>query len=449
MRELPDPMASSIRRPWRPATALALGLSCTLAAPAARPAQPAMLDAGTEGGYAFTIEASTVAREGNLVRFRLLAVNEAGADRYDSYLELDCAHRTRRQLTATADDGQGHVQHYGAEMASPHPISAGTRAERELRLACNRVGLQAAEAPRRAAAASDTVDAGTDAAGAHAIFDHSLRGDHPVIDYMLQTIAPGQAFATRQHVLVDCDRKLRTVLQDDASAADPRAPARRVASASREARELAIACALPEGPRSRWFAGVVVTPDGVVLAPRARVAPCDAVVTGYGPARRSLERIATEGDLALLRIRGGGPWQVMPATGKPVAREPEAITVMGLSGVQPRVSAAFAEPTGAEERGRIWPQVRTLEGHALPEGLVWNAAGTAVGVALAFDGSVVRVEQTTVRLLPAEEIRRGLARNRLTWQTAGAAAALDPEQAMRLALASTLPLTCGREGLAR
>ncbi len=442
MRVLSQPMAPSI---WRPAVALAIGLSCAPGTPAG---QPAMLDAGTEGGYVFTIEAKTVARDGERVRFRLLAANEAGADHYDSTIEVDCTHRTRRQLTAVADDGQGHVKQYGSEMASPHPISQGTRADRELRLVCARVGLQAAGQPLRAAAASELVDAGTDADGAHAIFIDTVRRQDPLIGYMLQTIAPGQANATRQHIQADCARKLRAVIHDDEAAAGTRVMAYRAAAGSREARELAIACALPEGPRSRWFAGFVVTSDGVVIAPHERTLGCAAIVTGPGPARQVLELIANEDDMTLLRLRRGGPWQVLPAADTPPSRGRQAVTMLGVSGVEPRVSAAFAERMGANQRDPGWPQVRTLAGHALPEGLVWDASGNAVGIALALGRPQARADQTWVRLLPAQEIRRRLALHQLSWMTAAARPA-DPERTMRQALAATLPLTCADTVAAR
>ena len=446
-RVLPDPMAISIRRHWQPRAALAIGLACALAAPAARPAQPAMLEAGSEGGYAFTIEAKTVARDGDRVRFRLLAINEAGADHYDSTIELDCTHRTRRQLTAIADDGQGHVKRYGAEMASPHVISQGTRADRELRLACARVGLQAAEPPHLAAPASDMADVGTDAGGAHAIFIASVRRADAAVDYRLQTIAPGQANAVRQHILVDCDRQLRAIVQDDTSTAGTRWPSRHVAPGSREARELATVCALPEGPPARWFAGFVVTADGVVVAPHERTEGCSAIVTGIGPTRRTLELVANEGDMALLRIRGGGPWQVMPAADAPLARWHAPVTMLGVSGIEPQVSAAFAEQAGTDQRDTGWPQVRTLAGHALPEGLVWDADGTVVGIALAL-GRPVELGRTTVRMLPTSTIRSRLAAHQVVWKTSPAGGR-DPGQAMRLALAATLPLLCVATGGAR
>lgn len=436
-------MAIPIRRPWQPAAALAIALSCALAPPPAQPAQPAMLDAGAEGGYAFAIEAQTVKRDGDRVRFRLLATNEAGADHYDSAIEVDCVHRTRRQLSAVADDGQGQVRHYGDEMSSPHPVSQGTRADRELRLACTRVGLRAAEPPHLAAAASELADADNDATGAHAIFIATVRRRDATVDYMLQTIARGQANATRQHIVGDCARKLRGVVEDDTSPAGTSVPARRVAAGSREERELATACALPEGPPSRWFAGVVVTADGMVVAPHARTQGCNEVSTGVGPARRKLDVVASEDDITLLRIRGGGPWPVMPASGEATSSQRQPVTLLGLHGLEPRASAAFAEQAGTNDADPGWPQVRMLTQRALTEGVVWNADGVAIGIALALGKPVDRHGQSFVRMLPASQVRLRLQRHQADWRVAQGNG-LDGETAMRLAISATLPLICTR-----
>ena len=438
MRVRPDPMAISIRRPRQAATALGLALACASAAPAKL---PAMLDAGTEGGYAFTIEAKSVVRDGDRVRFRLLAANESGADHYESSIEVDCAHRTRRQLTAIADDGSGHVRTYGAERASPHPISQGTRADREMRLMCTHVGAQAAEPPHLPASASELADAGTDAGGARAIFIDTVRRHDASVDYMLQTIAPGQRYAMRQHVAGDCERKLRGVMQEADAPAGSKVWVSRVTATSREGRELEAACALPEGPPSRWFAGFVVTPDGVVIAPHERTLGCAAIVTGAGAARRTLDLIANEDDMTLLRVHGGGRWPVLPAIVKPMANGPQPVTVLGVHGTEPRVSAAFAEPTGANVNDAGWPQVRMLAVRAQPAGLVWDWTGSAVGIALALGRPVSSGDQAWVRMLPAQEVQRRLERHQLAWRPADETS-LDPEQAMRRALASTLPLLC-------
>jgi len=437
-------MATPIRRPWRPAAALAAGLACALAAPAALPAPAAMLDAGTEGGYTFVIEARTVQREGERVRFRLLSSNTAGADHYDSTIEVDCVHRTRRQLSAIADDGRGGVKRYGDEMASPHAISQGTRAERELHLACARVGLQVAQPPHLVAAASDLVDAGSDAAGDHAIFIDSVRPrDDAIVDYMLQTVVPGQVYATRQRVVADCKRRLRAPVQDEGAPAGTRIPARHAAAGSREERELATACTMPEGPRERWFAGFLVTSDGVVVAPHARTAGCASIAMGAGAGRRTLELIANEEDVVLLRIPGRADWTTMPAAATAAVPPHAAVTLLGVSGTAPRVSAAFAEQAGANSDDPGWPQVRTLKDRAQSEGVVWNESGWAIGLALAFRPPDARGGTALVRLLPASEIRRRLQLHGLAWRPPDAAP-VAPDAAMRAALQATVPLICHR-----
>lgn len=443
MRVLPEPMAIPFRRPWQPAAALAVGLSFALATPAARSAQAAMLDAGSEGGYTFTIESRSVVRDGDRVRFRLLATNDAGADRVDSAMEVDCAHRTRRQLTAIFDDGRGKVDHYGAEMATPHVVSQGTRADRELRQMCARVGLLAAEPPHLAAPASDLVDVGTDAGGAHAIFIDSVQRRDTLVDYMLQTIAPGQGNnATRQHLVVDCDRRLRGVQPAD-TPAGTRVTARHVAAPSREDLELTTACAMPEGPRRLWFAGLVVSPDGVVVAPHARTVGCDSVVMYTGARRRTLELIANEEDIALLRIPGNGAWAVMPAatgTGTPTHL---AVTLLGVSGTTPRVSAAFVEQAGTSTVDTGWPQVRTLKDRAMPEGVVWDDSGKAIGLALAVRPPDAHGGTALVRMLPADEVRTRLLRHGLAWR-GPQASTVAPDAAMRTAMQATVPLICHR-----
>lgn len=440
MRVLPDPMAIPSRRSWRPAAALAVGLSFALAA---RSAQPAILDAGSEGGYTFTIEGRTVVRDGQKVRFRLLATHDGGADHYDSTIEVDCAHRTRRQLSAIADDGRGGVTRHGAEMASPHAVSQGTRADRELRQMCARVGVPAAEPPHLAAPASDLVDVGTDAGGAHAIFIDSVQRRDTLVDYMLQTIAPGQGnTATRQHLVVDCERRLRGVQAPD-TPAGTRVQARRVAASSREDTELTTACAMPEGPRQRWFAGLVVSPDGVVVAPHARTVGCDSIMTIAGAQRRTLELVANEEDIALLKIPGDDRWTAMPASADAQVPAHVAVTLLGVSGTAPRVSAAFVEQAGTSSDDSGWPQVRTLADRAMTEGVVWNDTGEAIGLALAVRPPDVHGRTTLVRMLPASEIRRRLRLHGLTWlKTIGDPA--TPADAMRTAIQATVPLICHR-----
>lgn len=432
-------MAIPIRPRWRPAAALAVGLSCALAVATARPAAPVMLDAGTEGGYTFTVEVKSLARDGDRVRFRLLSANVAGADHYDSTIEVDCAHRTRRQLSAIADDGVGNVRRYGDELSGLHAVSQGTRADQELRLVCARAGLQAAEPPHRAAASSELVDAGSDAAGAHAIFSRSVQRHGALADYMLQTVAPGQANAVRRHVVVDCDRKLRA-LEPEGSPPGARLAALPVRAHSREGRELAAACAI-DGPTDRWFAGFVVTADGVILAPRDRTTGCSEIVARIGTGRRRVLLVAQEPGVSVLRLDGRGSWPFMPAVGASSVLHHVPVTMLGVLGTAPRVSAAFVEDARPNDGGAGWPEVATLPSAALHEGIVWDSSGAAVGLALAVRPPDRRGMQAYVRMLPVGELRSRLRGHDIHWD-ASDAGTLDAEAALRRAVSATLPLTC-------
>jgi hypothetical protein len=439
VRVLFDPMAIPFRRPWQPAAALAVGLACALAAPASWAAQPAMVDAGTEGGYAFSIEDKTIVRDGDRVRFRLLAASVSGADAYDSQIEVDCAHRTRRQLSAIANYGNGDVRRYGDDLSNPHAVSAGTRADRELRQVCARVGLQAADPQHLPAAATGLADAGSDAGGTHAIFVDSVLRHGALADYMLQTIAPGQASAIRRHVLVDCDRKLRAI-EPEGTPPGTKVAARPVRADSREGRELAAACAM-DGPAERWFAGVVVTADGVVVAPRARTTGCSAIVARVGAQRRHVVLVAQEPGMSVLRVDGGGKWAFMPPAGLPSALDHVPVTMLGMRGTTPRVSAAFVENTGRDRDDSGWRAVSTLPTAALSEGLVWNARGAAVGVALAERPPERNGARAYVRMATVGEIRRRLHDHGIDW-IASDDGGLDAEAAMRRAVSATLALTC-------
>jgi hypothetical protein len=439
VRVLPEPMVIAIRRPWRPAVALAVGLACAVAAPAARPAEPLTIAAGTEGGYTFTIEAKSLARDGERVRFRLLSANVAGADHYDSTIEVDCTHRTRRQLSAIADDGAGDVRRYGAELSGLHAVSPGTRADQELRLVCARAGLQAADPPHRVADRSEVVDAGSDAGGAHAILSRSVQRHGALVDYMLQTVAPGQGNAVRRHVLVDCERKLRAI-EPEGTPPGAKLPARPARADSREGRELAAACAM-DGPANRWFAGFVVTADGVIVAPRERTMGCSTIVARVGTERRRVVLVAQEPGVSVLRLDGGGRWAFMPAVGMASGLHHVPVTMLGVRGTAPRVSAAFVEDAGSSADDAGWPQVATLSNAELSEGIVWDSSGAAVGLALAARPPERRGTRSYVRMLPVAEIRSRLRGHDIQWD-ASAGGALDAEAALRRAVSATLALTC-------
>ena len=79
----------------------------------------------------------------------------------------------------------------------------------------------------------------------------------------------------------------------------------------------------------------------------------------------------------------------------------------------------------------------------LPEGIVWNASGSAIGFALSLQRPSFGRGQAFVRMLPASEVRVRLERHGLAWRATNRQD-VDPESAMRLALSATIPLICTR-----
>ena len=451
---------------------LLFALSTALATDQRPPLPDGMLDAGAQSDHVFGVEARTIVRNGDLVRFRLLAVNRyGGSDSYDARVEVDCAHRTRRELSGLSNDGHDALHSFEGE-TGVHDVAPHTRADKELQLVCSHAALDVAAAtratpsvaasqprwqnepllpkpvatdkspdknrPHLIAPSADIVDAGSDGAGAYAILIDSVHHDGAYTSYVIQNSTADATWATWQRYVVDCSRRVRAFQPED-SASGARLSATHVAARSREARELATACAMPQGPRARWFAGFVVTSDGVVVAPHERTARCTGFSIGSGAQRRALTLIGHEEDVTLLRIPGGGPWPVMPALDAPSIGSHVPVTMMGVAGTAPRVSAAFATATGSNPDDPGWPQVLTLKPLALNEGIVWNTDGAAIGLALASAGGDSR--HAFVRMLPVSAIRARLARHGLNWQGSGARA-LDAEAAMRLALATTVPLFC-------
>ncbi|MEO5686414.1 MAG: hypothetical protein ABIR54_03560 [Burkholderiaceae bacterium] len=288
--------------------------------------------------------------------------------------------------------------------------------------------------------ADDLLDLGNQDGYARAILIDSVRHKEQTTSYVVQSLVPGATWATRDHYVVDCQRKLRAFQPDDL-ASGVRLTATRVAANSHESRELATACAMPDGPSNRWFAGFVVTNDGVVVAPHLRTGNCVRYSTGFGAKRRPLQFIAHDEDLTLLKLQGSGSWSAMPAIDTPASRVPQAVTMLGVKGVAPRVSAGNLTMAGSNSMDTGWPQVVTFSDHALSEGIVWDADGAAIGLALAPEGRVGN--HAFMRMLPTAEIRLRLARHGLTW-TASDGQARNAEATMRLALAATLPIECER-----
>lgn len=296
--------------------------------------------------------------------------------------------------------------------------------------------------PWTIATEADIVPVGADAGQHYDILVDSVRRNGNFAGYDVQAVPDGAVSATRRHYVVDCAHLLRA-FQPEGSPQGVKLTATHPRAGSREARELATACAMPEGPRTRWFAGFVVTADGVVVAPHARTTGCAVISTGIGPKRRALQFIGHEDDVTLLRLPGSGPWPVMPSYAQSPALGRLPVTLLGVSGTEPRVSAAFAEDAGANERDPGWPQVRTLGSRTLPEGIVWNASGSAIGFALALQRPSFGRGQSFVRMLPASEVRLRLERHGLAWRATNRQD-VDPESAMRLALSATVPLICTR-----
>ena len=288
----------------------------------------------------------------------------------------------------------------------------------------------------------DVIDDGLEGTTGYAILADSVQRRGDALAFDVQSTTPGTSWAGRQRVLADCSRKVRGLQPADA-ASGARVPVTRPRAGTREARELALACTLPEGPRARWFAGVVVTADGVVVAPHARTQGCGEISTGIGAARRKLDVIADEDDITLLRIHGPGTWPVMPAARLPLSGGRHPVTLLGVFGTDPRASAAMAVDAGSNGDDPGWPQVLTLSRRALTEGVVWDDTGTVVGIALAIGVSVDHHGQSFVRMLPASEVRQRLVRHQVDWPTSPGRD-VDAAGAMRRALSSTLPLICTR-----
>jgi hypothetical protein len=434
------------------ATGLLSLLSCNLAYAQGAGLPGGMLNAGVQAENDFRVEEVSLARRGDVVRFHLTAVARYATTRYDARIEVDCVQRTRRTLSSVSDDGNGKLQDYPEETNS-HGVLPGTRADTELRLVCNHPANAAAAwnadtwkpvaggstRPYRVASADDVVGAGSEHGTEYAILADTVHHVGNVTGFYVQSVTPDATWAGRQHVVVDCQRKLRAIQPDDAGSGS--LTGRHVVANSREARELSLACGLPDGPRKSWFAGVVVSSDGVVVAPHSRTQGCTSISTGTGAQLRTLALIGNEQDIALLRIQGGGPWPVMPASNRSPALGGLPVTLLGVAGVEPRVSAALAELTGANEDDAGWPQVRTLSARSQQEGIVWDGSGSAIGLALSIGVPRDRQGQAFVRMLPASEVRLRLERHQLAWK-ASSGTGVDAESAMREAIAATIPLHC-------
>ncbi|HEY9026259.1 MAG TPA: hypothetical protein VIP05_18315, partial [Burkholderiaceae bacterium] len=288
--------------------------------------------------------------------------------------------------------------------------------------------------------AGDLLATGSEAQVDYAILVDSVRHKGAIASYFVQALPRGAKSATREHWIADCGRHLRAFQPED-SAPGARLTAYPVQADTRAGREMATACAMADGPRTRWFAGFVVTADGVVVAPRERTMGCTSIVARVGNQRRRAALIAQEPGVSVLRLDGGGPWTFMPSVGITPDLDHAAVTVLGVSGTAPRVSAAFVEGAGSNTDDSGWPQVATLTSAALSEGIVWNDSGAAVGLAMAMRPPERHGTRSYVRMLPVDEIRNRLRGHGIHWD-ASDGGGLDAEAAMRRAVSATLPLTC-------
>lgn len=457
------------------AIASAIALSLTSANLVAAADAGRLLPAGRDSQNNYNIDPDSIRHDGSTVSFRLTGTDVHGrGGTYAAQVLVDCAHRTRRELGSEIHDQWVGVKRNGA-YPQMRDVFARTRQDSELQLVCRLAGVPLAPVrseatastatpsaaplavttpvppaptpaqiakpagrPYAVAAAADAVELGGDAQGSRAILIDSVRHKDRYTSYVVQKVASGSTWATQEHYVADCGRRLRA-LQPEDTASGARLAAAHASPRSPEGRELATACAMAQGPRTRWFAGFVMTRDGVVAAPHERTARCTSITTGLGERRLPLQLIGHEEDVTLLRLPGPGAWTVMPAYDKPDYDTRSAVTMMGVTGTAARVSAAVVTASGSNPQDPGWPQVLTLKPLAMNEGIVWNADG-AIGLALAPAGSDSR--HAFVRMLPVRAIRARLARHGLAWQGPDGPAALDAETAMRLALAATVPLFC-------
>lgn len=471
------PPRSSLRRAVAGPGVVVAALLASLAglAPAAED-RGTPVQVGIDARLGYTIDPASVQANGQLVRYHLSGHGLANADSYQAEVVVDCAAHTRRELSAESHD---HL--LGSQTFAPdprmHDVPRGSRLDTELRQACRlatgaghatlspaaaalaasvpvfvthsptgdnvELGIRPARLPpgkpHAAAAAADLQAAGTLDRVDYAIVVDSVRREGKVTSYDLQQVVPGFAFTTWQHVVVDCDARLRAIAPEDA-APGTQLKATRVGGGSRADRELTLACALPAGPRKAWFAGFVVSGDGYVVAPHARTSGCTSLHTA-GPHPRVLQPIGDEDDISVFKIQGRGPWTPMPAVRLSPSLDHVRVTVLGVFGTAPRVGAAYAEMAGANARDTGWPQVRTLNSQALREGIVWGNDGAALGLALGQADIATGAGHVDVRMLTSAMIRERLARHGIDWALSFEGRP-DEESAMRMAVAATLPLAC-------
>ena len=300
----------------------------------------------------------------------------------------------------------------------------------------------AVPAASMAAGARDTpphyVAAGMEGDLRFAIAADTLRRGGNSVAYDLMVSRADRPTSEQRHILVDCERRVRSIIPADKVGVAGRFPATRVPPGSREALELSAACDMLPGPPDRIFPGLIVSSNGALIAPHLRTQRCPQVVAWVAHHRRTARLVAQEDDITLLQV-DGGPYAPMASARLAAGNARVAVTMLGLDGIAPKVDAALALPAGSNKDDPGWPQVGSLVQYALPAGAVWDGSGAVVGFGVYQVGQDGR--HAMARMLPADVIRQKLALHGVAWHEADGKA-LGPEEALRAALAATVPLTC-------
>jgi hypothetical protein len=241
----------------------------------------------------------------------------------------------------------------------------------------------------------------------------------------------------------DCRKRFRAVFPRNAPPG-ARVPAPVPERGSREWGELAAACALPDGPRTRWFTGVVVSRGGALVASRLRTSACTDGLRAWVGGRLQPAHVVTELEtlgLSLVRL------DVTMATGVPMSLRAipliagdAPVTALGVLGVSPRIAAGVV-PLATHPDDAGWPQAVMLDAAAVSDGLVWDRDGAMVGVLTAPSGRQQGLSSS--RLIPADQLATQLKLHDIALPTVSIAN-FGAEAALLQALRATLPLECAR-----
>jgi hypothetical protein len=298
--------------------------------------------------------------------------------------------------------------------------------------------LLVSSAHAREAPAPHHVAAGREGALRFFIVAESVRRGGAAVTYELVSSRADGLPGERRQVLADCERRVRAVLPRGQSDVDGTFPAFKVRAGSREAAELGTACDLLPWPLEQAFPGLIVSSDGVLIAPHRRTARCARVLASVAGHLRTARILAQENDLTLLQV-DGGPFSPMAAAPIRTRESSYPVTMLGRDGISPHVGAAAVLATGASREDPGWPQVLTMRRVDAQAGPVWDASGSVVGFGVFRTGLDSR--HAMVRMIPAETVQQALQAHGVHWER-GSGAPLDPETALRAALAGTVPLVC-------